>query len=193
MKLEQKRGLQRRSFEVIGDKLKVIYQTSSETREWTVNIEAIGHDTLIEKSSRKGRIILGGFFFAFGIFFIAINLADKQSTLSVWAWIVIGLFYLLLGSLIFIFPAKKEIHLIGGASQLTFILDNPSREHVDLFVKELIEKSKRILLDRYAKVDPDLPEDTMMNQLNWLRNRTLITEDEYIRLKKDYKMRKLIN
>lgn len=193
MKLEQKRGLQRRNFEIIGDKIKVIYKTSSETKEWTVNIDAIGHDTLIEKNSRKGGIILGAFLLAFGVFFIAVNLADKQSTLSVWAWIAIGLFYLLFGTLIFIVPVKKEIHLIGGASQLTFFLDSPSREQVDLFIKALIEKSKKILLDRYAKVDPDLPEDTMMNQLIWLRNRTLITDNEYIRLKNEYKTRKIMN
>lgn len=193
MKLEQKQGLKRRSFEVFGDKLKVVYKTTSETKEWTVEIESVGHNTLIEKQSRVAGIITGMLFLAFGIFMLAAYLADKEKSLALWAVIAIILFYLFLGLLILAFPVKREIHLTGGMTQLTFFVDSPSKEEVNKFIEYLINTSKKLLLEKYAKIDIDLPEDTMLNQLNWLRNRNLLSEKEYSKLKNEYKTRKIIN
>lgn len=71
MRLEQKQGTKRRTFELVGDKLKMTYKTSSETKEWSVNIDSIGNEILIEKKSRRGSYFLGGFFLAFGLFFFS--------------------------------------------------------------------------------------------------------------------------
>lgn len=192
MKLEQKQGLRRRTFEVVGDQIKLMYKTSSETKEWTVNLDSIGNKILIEKKSRKGGILLGGFFLAFGIFFIAVNLADKENTLALWAWIAIGAFYLFLSILIFAVPLKNELHITGGYSQLTFFLESPSREEVDRFVEKLMLKSKKLILERYSKIDPDIPEETMMNQLIWLRNNGMLSEIEFEEKKNEYKTSKII-
>jgi len=193
MKLEQKQGFRRQTLEVVGDKLKVKYKNTSVLKEWTVDIESIGREIVTEKHSRKGAILLGGFFLASGIFFLAVNLADREKTLALWAWIAIGLFYLLLGGIIFGVPPRNELHLRGGNSQLTFFLDSPSREEVDQFVSFLISRSRAILLEKYAVVDPDVPEETMMNQLNWLKNIDLLTDSEYDQKKQDYKMARLVN
>lgn len=193
MKLEQKQGIKRRSFELVGDKLKMTYKTSSETKEWSVNIDSIGNETLIEKKSRKGGYLLGGFFLAFGIFFLAVYVVSGNESLSVWAMIAIGVFYLGIGALIFFSPLKNELHIIGGYSQITFFLDSPSRAEVEKFANALIDKSKSVILERFSKIDPDVLEETMMNQLYWLRNRGMISETEYEAKKKEYKTKKLMN
>jgi len=56
----------------------------------------------------------------------------------------------------------------------------------------LISRSRAILLEKYAVVDPDVPEETMMNQLNWLKNIDLLTDSEYDQKKQDYKMARLV-
>ena len=193
MELIQKQGLKQRTFKLDKDKINLTYKTTSEFKEWSVNIETIGDEILIEKKSRKGSILLGGFFLAFGIFFIAVNLADKEESLELWAWIAIALFYILIASIIFLVPLKNELHIVGGHSTLTFFLDSPNRNEVENFANKLIRKSKEILIDKYAKIDPYLPEETMMNQLIWLKNKGLISDKEYEAKKTEYKTSKLIN
>lgn len=193
MKLEQKQGIKRRTFELIGDKLKMTYRTSSETKEWAVNLDTIGNEILIEKKSRKGSVFLGLFFLAFGIFILAAYILSGDNSLSLWAIIAIGVFYIGFGALIFLSPLKNELHITGGFSQVTFFLESPSREDVEKFANSLIKQSKNIILSRYSKIDPDLPEETMMNQLNWLRTRGLLSEKEYELKKQEYKVRKLTN
>jgi hypothetical protein len=89
-------------------------------------------------------------------------------------------------------PLKKEIHLVGGSVGLTFFKDSPSLEEVNAFISEIISLSKQLLLNKYAKIDSELPEETMFTQLNWLKNRDLITEEEYQELKDEYKNQRLL-
>ncbi|MCW3808059.1 DUF308 domain-containing protein [Plebeiibacterium marinum] len=192
MKLEQKQGLKRRTFELVGDKLKMTYKTSSETKEWTVNIDSIGNDILIEKKSRKGSYIFGGFMLVFGFFMLAAYTLSHDNTISPWAIIFMGIFYVGLGVLITLGPLKSELHITGGIPVI-FFLESPSRIEVEEFANALIEKSRTIILERFSKIDTDVPEETMMNQLFWLRNRGFISEHEYEAKKKEYKTKKLMN
>lgn len=192
MKLEQKRGFQKRTFELNGDKLFLTYKTPSETKEWTANLDSIGTEILVEKKSRKGAIITGILLLAFGVFFLAINASVEENVLPLWAWIFIGLFYAVIGSLIFFVPLKSELHIIGGFTKLTFFLECPSRDVVEKFASQIIELSKKLILERFSKVDGDVPEETMMNQLYLLRNRGLISEKEYENKKQEYKLKKLM-
>ena len=68
---------------------------------------------------------------------------------------------------------KKEIHLVGGSVNLTSFQDSPSNEEVNNFIEEIIRLSKKQLLNEYGRIDADLPEDTSMSQLNWLKSRGL--------------------
>ena len=82
--------------------------------------------------------------------------------------------------------------MVGGATNLTFFKDSPSMEEVSAFISEIIRLSKQQLLNKYAKIDAELPEETMFTQLNWLKNRDLLTEEEYQRLKNEYKTQRII-
>ena len=108
--------------------------------------------------------------------------------------VVIGS-YVLFGGMIALAlfsPLKKEIHLVGGNINLTFFKESPSPEKVNYFISEIIRLSKQQLLNKYAKIDAELPEETVFTQLNWLKNRDLLTEEEYQELKNDYKTQRLI-
>ena len=192
MKLAQKQGFKRRYFEVTEDEVKIREKSVSGIKEWTVRLENLGDQVYIEKNSKKGAVLLGLFFLAFAVFFVAVNAADREKTVKPWIWLVIGAFYLLFSAIIFMVPNRREIHITGGMSSLSFFLDHPSDAEVHNFIAQIIDRSKRILINKYGKIDPDLPEETMMNQLNWLKNRDLITVDEYKALKKEYRTRKLL-
>ena len=88
-------------------------------------------------------------------------------------------------------PLKKEIHLTGGNVPLTFYRHSPSTDEVQTFINNLINQSKKLLVQKYGQIDPDLPEETIFGQLYWLKNRNLISEEKYEELKEEYKRRKL--
>ena len=97
-----------------------------------------------------------------------------------------------LGLLAFLSPMRNEVHLVGGAQQVTFLLDRPSKKEMEDFIEEIIKRSRKILLEKFGKIDPDLPEETQINNLYWLKNRGIISEEEYEELKLEYKERRLI-
>ena len=74
---------------------------------------------------------------------------------------------------------------------MTFYLNSPSRLEVEFFVDTIINLSKKSLKDKFSRIDPDLPEETFMNQMNWLLHNKLIDENEYDEKKNQYKILKL--
>ncbi len=193
MILKQKQGGKRKEFEILNNTtLRIREKQSGELKEWTVNLENIGYNLIYQSATRKRLYIMASILGAFLLFItIALFLSDDfMGNLPV----VIGS-YLIFGSVIALSlfsPLKKEIHLVGGGINLTFFQDSPSQEEVITFINEMIRLSKQILLNKYAKIDPELPEETMFTQLNWLKNRDLITEEEYRELKAEYKTQRLI-
>ncbi len=192
MILKQKQGGQHREFEIVNELVKVKFSTLGEAKEWTVSLEDIGDELVYITATRKRGYVISSVMVAFLIFItIALFMSDDiNGNLP-----VVLVSYLICGmvmGLIWFLPLKKEIHLVGGAVNLTFYQDSPSPEKANFFVNELIKRSKAFLIAKYGKVDPDLPEDTMINQFNWLKNRNLISEETYLELKEDYKIKRLL-
>ncbi|MDW5290620.1 hypothetical protein [Formosa sp. PL04] len=95
MKIAQNRGSKKKEFELINKTELVIKEKSFlSSKEWTVDIESIGHHKVIEIHSRKGLRIVGSFFVLIAItswiaFFIEENLGGELDGL-IWG----GLFFL---------------------------------------------------------------------------------------------------
>lgn len=193
MILKQKQGGKRKEFELLNNTtLRIMEKDSGELKEWTVNLDSIGYNLIYQSATRKRAYIMSSFLAAF-LVFITISLFMSDDFIGNLP-VVIGS-YLILGFIIAlsaIAPLKKEIHLVGGNVNLTFFQGSPSKEEVNEFISEMIRLSKQQLLNKYAKIDPELPEETMYNQLHWLKNRDLITEEEYNELKSEYKTQRLI-
>ncbi len=193
MILKQKQGLNTKEFELT-DKIIRIKSTSAfgEMKEWSVNLEFLGDSKFYESHSRKGPKLLALILSAFIIFVTIAFLVDDDKAQNV--WVLLGVYALFGGmiALLLFSPMRNELHLVGGANQISFFMNSPSKLEVETFVEEVVQRTKRILLDKYGRIDPDLPEDTQMNQLNYLKNRDLISEELYEQLKFDYKTQKMI-
>lgn len=193
MVLKQKQGGKRKEFELLNNtSLKIREKESGELKEWTVNLDSIGYNLIYQSATRKRLYIMASVLTAFLIFItISLFLSDDikgNLPVVIVSYVVFGL---VIGLSLFS-PLKKEIHLVGGSVNLTFFQDSPSKMEVDQFIGEIIRLSKQQLLNKYAKIDAELPEDTMFIQLNWLKNRDLISEEEYQELKSEYKLQRLI-
>lgn len=193
MILKQKQGGKRKEFELINNtELRIKEKQSGELKEWTVKLDMIGHNLIYQEATRKRFYIMSSFLVAFLVFItIALYMSDDFTgnlPVVIGSYVIIGLII----ALSLLSPLKKEIHLVGGNVNLTFFKENPSAEEVKTFITEIIRLSKQQLLNKYAKIDAELPEETVFTQLNWLKNRDLLTEEEYQELKNEYKTQRLI-
>lgn len=193
MKFSQKQRSKRCEFELKEDSISVKLKTISATKEWDVKLEALGDQTVTIRNTRKLAIFFSIFSALFGIYIIVINLSGIKHTLEPEVAITIGLIYMLIGWILSLIPSTRTITIVGGQQSLSFFLDSPSEEEVRKFIELIITRSKEVILEKYGMIDPDLPEEKMMNQLNWLRNQNIITESKYQDLKTEYKTRKLLN
>lgn len=190
MRLEQKQGFKKRTFELNGNRLKIIHKSLSEFKQWNVNIEEIGDEIHIDKKTRIGAVIIAAFLLGFGSLFLLVNRYLKDE-LSINVFIGLGIIYLFIGLIILLSPKKNELKIIGGMRIISFFLDSPSKIDVETFANNLIRESKNIMINKYSKIDADIPEETMMNQLLWLKNRGILTEEEFEEKKTEYKTIKM--
>ena len=104
-----------------------------------------------------------------------------------------GIFMLFLGIVALKAPMDDTLSIETIENRkLVFYLDSPSRQEVEDFASKLIEKSKQKLIEKYSRIDPDIPENVFMERLDWLLNSNLISLDFYDKKKQDYKMNNLI-
>lgn len=89
-------------------------------------------------------------------------------------------------------PMNNTLTINTSHGNLIFYLDSPSRDEVEEFASVLIKKSKKSLVEKYSRVDFDIPEETFIEQINWLLNNNLIDINFYNEKKNEYKIQKLI-
>lgn len=194
MKLIQKQGSRHREFELKGDKLHVKTKSMGEYNEYTIDVEYIGEERFYKTHSKMGPRIVGIVFYIIMIISVlGILLEDNWAASENIVGLIIGIFLFGgLGSLAFFSELRNELHLVGGSAQVMFLLNKPSKEEMENFINELITRSRKTLIDKYSKVDPDLPEEIQIRNLYWLKEKGLISEEEYAELKQEYRNSKLM-
>lgn len=194
MELIQKQGSRRREFKLIGNTLHIKTKSYGEKNEYQIDVEYLGEERFYKTYSHLGPRIIGSVFFLVMIVSVVGFLMEKDwSNGDNIGALILGVFLFGgLGLLAFLSPMRNEVHLVGGAQQVTFLLDRPSKKEMEDFIAEIIKRSHKVLLEKFGKIDPDLPEETQINNLYWLKNRGLISETEYEELKQEYKERRLM-
>ncbi|WP_343330658.1 hypothetical protein [Polaribacter staleyi] len=192
MKLIQKRGEKTKEFELIGNELFIKEKSFLSAKEWSVNIENIAHHKTIETHSKKGVNIIGIAFILIATLswvgvFIEGN-PNGEKDVIIWG----GIFMLFLGIIALKAPMNNTLTISTTHGNLIFYLDSPSRSEVEKFASVLIEKSKKSLVEKYSRVDFDIPEETFIEQINWLLNNNLIDINFYNEKKNEYKINRLI-
>lgn len=147
----------------------------------------IEFDALTTKKTIKKEINIGLLFLSFGFLIPTIfNLLDALfnsdsgfgTTLF---FLVITLFFLYVS----ISTRKRIVTLTSfyGQKDLEIPFNNKNELKVREFADLIIEKTKEYLIAKYSKVDKDLPKETQLDNIISLKDRHLITDDEFDRLK----------
>ena len=80
---------------------------------------------------------------------------------------------------------KQVVSLLTLYDQQTLELpySKKNEQEVREFADGIIEKTKEFLISKYANVDKDLPRESQLENLISLKDRSIITEREFERLK----------
>jgi len=185
LKLIQKQGFARYEFLLMDDTLSVKQYTITENKEWIVKLEHLGYKTVLETEASLIRKLVAVFLGLCSLIIVFANVADHSNHMNAWFWIALSLSNFWLSVAMYFTPTTNELRLVGGLEKLVFLSDNPSEKEVREFVEEIIMRSKKILVRKYS-TDPDLPENLMISQLNWLLDIGAIDNEELNVLKANY-------
>jgi hypothetical protein len=96
-------------------------------------------------------------------------------------FLIITLFF----SMISYLSRKQVVSLLTFYNQQTLELpySKKNEQEVREFADGIIEKTKEFLISKYANVDKDLPRESQLENLISLKDRSIITEREFERLK----------
>jgi len=87
-----------------------------------------------------------------------------------------------------IFSRKYMLYITTLSGYLIDFYDkNPSEEVLEEFLETLKTKTFTYLKEKYAVIDIDLPVEKQIENLNFLKDRNVITEKEYEELKEKLK------
>ena len=181
-KFEQKRLFRSKSIKILKSGVEIKYKSLFSYKEYSIDFEQLSTKKSIIKESNSGILF---FVFGFGLATIVIFLnvlADGDKGLG-------STFFFLFLTLLFLSIAlltrKKVIvlHTNYGADNLEISFNRTNEALVREFADLIINKTKEFLLNKYSKIDKDLPKENQLENLSFLRDKDLIDEAEYIRLK----------
>ena len=148
--------------------------SSSET---FVEFEDIGSKIIIEKSRKLLWLIISFLFLviAISVFIKRLNGGYVGSGAEIFH-ISTSIFFLI----VYLVTKKNIIHLTqsDNTNAIEFIGTKRYKKNVDDFIKELLQRRDKYLIDNYSTLNEFLPYDQQYNNLVWLYNLKLLTKEQ---------------
>jgi hypothetical protein len=190
VEFKQKRGFQLRSFKLYDDKIVIETKTLRKNHKYELKLDRLGSEILYESDSTiVGKIV---FYICLAIPLVLLIIKFCGQNIENAVIGVNFLLWYLLALINYLKQHQDDIIIIGGQNNLSFFRNIPNEAKVIEFINLVILKSKNYLKSRYAKIDTDIPEETFISRLTWLRDKEIITEREFYKLKEEYNYKKMI-
>lgn len=175
-KIETRRFIKRSAVELLNSKIVVNTSTPFESNQFEVSYEHIEDKKLISTKVNFGLLILTLFLSVTGILYLFGNSSYISLYFFIFAFVI----------LLVAFLTKLKVISIktydGNVIDLYFT--NHNKIKILEFAEQIIQSSNNYLLQKYSKIDKDLPIDEQIRNLSFLRNKELISEDKFEELKK---------
>lgn len=168
------RNFTKQYFELGPSSLKVEINKLFESLEYEVSYEQIGHRKIIQTSFNTSLFYGGIFIFLFSLLFLFGDRFELTFLFGFLAFLMI---------LIAFINRVKTITISTYDDPIVLYFKNYNKSSVTQFADELIAAANQFLLAKYSKIDRMLPIDPQINQLQFLRNREVISEETYEQLK----------
>lgn len=175
MTFENRRYLTKQQFEIGKSALKVDISSLFDRTEYEVSLEQIDFKRRVQVLFPHGLFVSGLFTLAVGLLLF---FAESEGAAFVFFLVTCFCFTLP-------FFLKKKVVTVNvfDGSTLELFFNKRNKQEVIAFADQIIAASNHYLLRKYGKIDPALPIEPQINNVQFLRNREIITEEEYESLK----------
>ncbi len=175
MKYNNKRYLVRQRFEIKKSSLKIERKNMFDEIEYEIPFDHLSNKLKTQTIINNNLIIIGIFFFAFGLLFQV----GPNNELTI-IFIAIAMIFIVLP-----FINRKKVITIpsidGNNIELYFTSRN--KRQVTDYANEIIKAADAYLVNKYSKVDRSLPIEPQIENIQYLLNREIITEEKFESLK----------
>lgn len=175
MKLYTRRFFTKQEIDILRSSLKIEKRSLLDSTEYEISFESIHNKKKIQTHTNDNLLVISftllvvgllfffgsnwdiaGVGFVFGTLFLAIALITRKKTVTI--------------------PSYD-----GNNIELPFT--KTTKAEVIEFSNKIIEASNHFLLKKYGKIDRALPIDGQISKLEFLRDRDILTEDDFETLK----------
>lgn len=191
MVLNQKKFGEYRSFEILEDSLKVITKNNGVYNEFLVSYENITDEVRFLEIKSVICLIssLVAFFTPLYMWWLSIF---GEIFKTIFDGIMCSIFFIILGMInlaIFHIVKKSDFMLMcNDNTAVYFFSDKPNKSTAVDFIKLVIKKKNEYIRSKYTVLDKDLNIEIQIANLYALKLNEIITEDEYVNLKKSIKL-----
>ena len=157
--------------------LRLIKKRIASSSETFVDFEDIGSKIVIEKSRKLLWLIISLLFLviAISVFVKRLNGGNVGNGAEIFH-ISTSMFFLI----VYLITKRNIIHLTqsDNTNAIEFIGTKRYKKNVDDFIKELLQRRDKYLVDKYSTLNEFLPYDQQYNNLVWLFNLKLLTKEQ---------------
>jgi hypothetical protein len=176
MKLQTRRFLKRQGIEILRSSLKIERKSLLDYVEYEIAFENIHNKKKVQAKTNDNLLVISFSLLVIGLLFFMFNSDTAVSTFL----FISGIFFLAIA----LVSRKKTVTIPtydGNNIELPF--NNKNKIEVLEFSNRIIEASNHFLLNKYCKIDKALPIDGQLSKMEFLRDREILTDEEYDNLK----------
>lgn len=172
---ESRRFFKKYSIKLLKTGVSVIKTSPLESLEFEISYEHLETKKIIETKVEFGLIVIFLVLAFTGLLFLINDDRDVSK------------FFILLSLLVLCIALITKLRVITIKSYEGYIIElyftNKNKEDVIDFADTIINSTNTYLLNKFSKVDKDLPIDNQLANLDFLRSKELITDEIFEQLK----------
>ena len=180
--IKLKRYLKSIEVAIKNDGIFIIEKSPTSYHEYNIDFEQLGIKKIIKSEMNQGILFFLVGFSIITIIKVLVLLADSTGALGTGIFIFVTSVLLVLA-----FLTRKRIVILPttyGQNNLELPFNKTNENEVREFTDLVIKKTKEYLIAKYAQIDKDLPFDSQIERIGSLKDRDIISDDEFKRLKK---------
>lgn len=176
MKLQTRRFFKKQEIEILRTSLKIEKKSLLDYEEFEIPFENIHNKKKVQSKTNDNLVVISLALLVIALLFFVFS---SETDLSTFLFIC-GTFFFVIA-----FISRKKTITIPAydGNKIEIPFNNRNKPDVLEFANKIIEASNSFLLNKYCKIDKALPLEGQISKLEFLRDREILSDEEYDNLK----------
>ncbi|MFT3949019.1 MAG: hypothetical protein QM763_18790 [Agriterribacter sp.] len=175
------------------DGLLVKTKNIREDFEYKIKFEELGFD-IVKKRIKTANIPFYAFLL-FDLLYVGLIISSVRSNEPFkhqMFWLCALFFFSAITIVAYYNRNRDVLYLTGGQKVLELLAAKPTLNTVNSFIESVHNAMRQHLKNKFSTFDPDTPYEFRVNQLKWLKEIRVITDEEYNELLNNIRTDKII-